>query len=110
MHTRALEKRVRDGGTEQRRWAVASKALFDAGLLPNFGRAGGMLGCTSRPIVLYRWRIGWTYKEHNHLMNPDPFTYQAHRNKKLGHNAAIATIRPIRGEISYLKASRILQK
>ena len=44
-------------------------------------------GCKFSIYISFRnkqekWAIGSTHKEHNHPMNPDPFTYQAHRNKK----------------------------
>ena len=56
-----------------------------------------------------KWMIGWTHREHNHPMNPDPFTYVAHRDKRPGHSAAVAAALPMRGVISYKKVSRILQ-
>ena len=56
-----------------------------------------------------KWMIGWTHREHNHPMNLDPFTYVAHRDKRLGHSAAVAAALPMRGVISYEKVNRILQ-
>ena len=54
--------------------------------------------------------IGYTRDEHNHFMNPDPFTFAAHKEKKPKQSAAISAALPMRGEILYRKVSCILEK
>ena len=55
------------------------------------------------------WAIGYTYREYNHLMNPDPFSYIIHRSRRYGHDKAVELVRGLRGEVSYKKARAILQ-
>lgn len=55
------------------------------------------------------WTIGYTHREHNHEMNPDPFQYVVHRNRRVGNSKAVEIAAGLRGEISYRKAQRILK-
>lgn len=55
------------------------------------------------------WAIGYIHREHNHFMNPDPFSYIIHRTLKAGDNKAIELARGLREEVSYLKTKAILQ-
>lgn len=55
------------------------------------------------------WAIGYTHREHNHPMNPDPFSYIIHRSRRCGHDKAVELARGLRGEVSYKKAKAILQ-
>ena len=43
-------------------------------------------------------------------MNPDPFIYTAHKDKRPGHKTAVAAALPMRGEVNYKKVSRIFSK
>ena len=52
------------------------------------------------------WAIGYTTREHNHAMNPDPFSYFVHRSRRVGYDKAKELLR---GEVSYRKAQRILK-
>lgn len=58
---------------------------------------------------LNSWVIGYTHREHNHPMNPDPFSYTVHRSRRVGQGKAIELARGLRGEVSYKKATRILK-
>lgn len=53
--------------------------------------------------------IGYTTREHNHAMNPDPFFYFVHRSRRVGHDQVRELARRLRGELSYKKAQRILK-
>lgn len=53
--------------------------------------------------------IGYTHREHNHPMNPDPFSYIVHRLRRVGQGKAIELVRGLQGEVSYKKATRILK-
>ena len=55
------------------------------------------------------WAIGYTHREHNHSMNPDPFSYIIHRSRRCGHDKAVELARGLRGEVSYNKAKAIFQ-
>lgn len=55
------------------------------------------------------WAIGFTTREHNHAMNPDPFSYFVHRSRRVGHDKARELAKGLRGEVSYKKAQRILK-
>ena len=50
------------------------------------------------------WEIGYTTREHNHAMNPDPFFYFVHRSCRVGDDKARELARGLRGEVSYKKA------
>ena len=55
------------------------------------------------------WAIVYTNREHNHAMNPNPFSYFVHRSRRVGHDKARKLARGLRGEVSYKKAQRILK-
>lgn len=55
------------------------------------------------------WTIGYTHREHNDEMNPDPFQYVVHRNRRVGHSKEVEIATGLRGEVSYRKAQRILK-
>lgn len=55
------------------------------------------------------WAIGYTFAEHNHPMNSDPFQYIIHRDRRPGHAKSVEIARGLRGEMSYKKALRILK-
>ncbi len=55
------------------------------------------------------WAIGYTTCEHNHSMNPDPFSYFVHRSRRVERNKAKELARGLRGEDSYKKAQQILK-
>ena len=55
------------------------------------------------------WAIGYTYREHNHPMNPDPFSYIIHRSRGCGHDKAVKLVQGLWGEVFYKKAKAILQ-
>lgn len=55
------------------------------------------------------WAIGYTTHEHNHPINPDPFSYFVHVSRRVGHDKAKELARGLRGEVSYKKAQRILK-
>ena len=52
-------------------------------------------GCTWQVYISQRkktgalWILGWTHHEHNHLANPDPFSYDQHKAKKPGFASSI---------------------
>ena len=52
------------------------------------------------------WTIGYTHRDE---MNPDPFQYLFHRNRRVGHSKAVEIATGLRGEVSYRKAQRILK-
>lgn len=55
------------------------------------------------------WAIGYTHREHNHAMNPDPFSYNTHRSRRVGYDKAVELAKGLRGEVSYRKAKAILK-
>ena len=55
------------------------------------------------------WAIGYTHREHNHPMNPDPFSYIIHRSCRCGHDKAVELARGPWGEFFYKKVKAILQ-
>ena len=55
------------------------------------------------------WAIGYTHGEHNHAMNPDPFSYNTHRSRRIGYDKAVELAKGLRGEVSYKKAKAILK-
>ena len=72
------------------------------------------LGCKFSMYISYRkkiksWAIGYTHREHNHAMNPDPFSYNIHRSQRVGFNKAVELAKGLRGEVSYKKAKAILK-
>jgi hypothetical protein len=73
-------------------------------------------GCIWRLYVSQRqrtgdqWILGWTREEHNHDLNPDPFSYDQHKGKKKGYAKAVEQARIHRGEASYTTSAKLLQK
>lgn len=55
------------------------------------------------------WAIGYGHREHNHPMNPDPFSYFVHRTQRMGHDKALELAKGRRGEVPYNKATHILK-
>ena len=55
------------------------------------------------------WVIGYTHREHNHPMNPDPFSYIIHQSRRCGHDKTVELARGLRREVSYKKAKATLQ-
>lgn len=55
------------------------------------------------------WAIGYTPRERDHEMNPDPFSYFVQRSRWVGHDKARELARGLRGEVSYQKAQSILK-
>ena len=55
------------------------------------------------------WAIDNTHREHNHPMNPDPFSNIIHRSRRCGHDKAVELARGLWGEVSYKKTKAILQ-
>lgn len=55
------------------------------------------------------WAIGYTHREHNYPMNPDPFSYIIHRSRRAGCDKAVELATGLRGEVSYRKAKAILK-
>lgn len=42
-------------------------------------------------------------------MNPDPFSYNTHRSRRVGYDKAVELAKGLRGEVSYRKAKAILK-
>lgn len=42
-------------------------------------------------------------------MNPDPFSYNLHRGRRIGYDKAVELAKGLRGEVSYRKAKAILK-
>ena len=66
----------------------------------------GSSGCKFAMYISYRkkinsWGIGYTHCEHNHAMNPDPFSYNTHRSRRVGYDIAVELAKGLRGEVSY---------
>jgi hypothetical protein len=57
-----------------------------------------------------QWILGWTREEHNHDLNPDPFSYDQHKSRKKGYAKAVEQAKIHRGEASYITSAKLLQK
>lgn len=55
------------------------------------------------------WAIGYTYREHNHAIYPDPFGYNIHRGRRTGSDKTVELAKGLQGELSYKKAKATLK-
>jgi hypothetical protein len=73
-------------------------------------------GCTWTMYVSQRkttgklWILGWTHQGHSHDMNPNPFSYDQHKNKNPGYANAIERAITHRGIASYSASLNMLRK
>ncbi len=73
-----------------------------------------VLGCRFSMYLSYRkkinyWAIGYSHREHNHPMNPDPFSDFVHRIRRIRHDKALELAKGLRGKVSYNKVTGILK-
>lgn len=59
--------------------------------------------------VMESWTIGYTYCEHNHEMNPDPFHYLVPQNRRVRHSNVVEIATWLQGEVFYRKTQQFLK-
>jgi hypothetical protein len=56
------------------------------------------------------WILGWSNAVHSHHLNPDPFSYEQHKGKRIGFSKAITRATVQRGVASYSTSLKMLRK